>query len=214
MAMATRSRRARMHRDRLGGVKLDPVAPRRQDRLDDAEELGLTDERTLLEALPLDDHVGQPDQKVGCDAQGPEPHEQLHRARGERRPLHRVQEGIGLRHGLRDDEEQHDVGDHADDDTDRTEQVACNDSRQCRLDRLTDVDGEEQRVHPQGRLLGEPRERLSGSNTLFQQRRRTRFGHLRQAHLGECEKDEDDEEHDDGNCHPRDLRRRQRGRFH
>ena len=98
--------------DELALLVLDHVVVGRG--ADDAEQLLLVDERSLLQALAGQQHVGEADESPADEPQRRERHQPVGRPGGEqRRPLGR-QHGPRLGHRFGDDEEHDDVEHEAD----------------------------------------------------------------------------------------------------
>ena len=93
--------------------------------LDDAEQLLLADERTLLEALARQQHVGQPDQPAADEAQRRERHQPVGepRAVSQRRPLRRAGPPTSSASPRRRTKNTTTLSDDADDDALRAEQA-------------------------------------------------------------------------------------------
>ena len=159
-------------------------------RLDEAEELLLTDERSLFQPLALHDDVGETDEAAGDQAQRGEPHQQRRDPRrAEGRPvglLHRV----GLRHGLCQHEEHDHVQHHADCHPERPEQPSCDHTGQGCLHRLADVHRQQERVDPPLRVTDEAQESLSASRTGISECLGLRLRHPRESHLGDRQEDQ------------------------
>ena len=185
--------------DQLSLLVLDHLTLR--SGLDDAEELLLADERTALEAAAPHDDVGQADQAGGDQLQWSEGDERPHGARRHHRRPVGMQNRVGLRHRLGEHEEDDHVEGDADDDTDAAEEPAGDDARQCRLDGLTDVDREQQRVDPPLRRLHKSLEARPSARPLLQKGGGSRFRHLREAHLGHREEHEHEQQHTDRDEH-------------
>ena len=123
-------------------------------RLDDAEQLLLRHERTLLQALARQQHVGEADQAAGDEPQRRERHERRGVVRAVMSAARsRVQHGPRLGQRLGQHEEHDHVQDEADEHTDRAEQPVGQDRGEERLPRLQDGDHHEQRVDEPLRVL-------------------------------------------------------------
>ena len=165
-------------------------------RLDDAQQLLLVDEGTLLEALTLDDDVGERDQATRQRLQQRKSNERPDRSRRELGGAFGVDDRIGLGYRLGQHEEHDDVEHNTDGDACGPEEIVGDDTGERGLHGLGNVDGEQQRVDPPLGLGDQAHQHLAGLAALVGHRHRLVPADPRQAHFGHRQERQQEQQQD------------------
>ena len=146
--------------------------------LDDAEQLLLGNERTLLQTLALHDDVGERNQTSRHHLQWPEVCKGPNGSGRQQCSLLRIDDGVRLGHRLGEDVEDDNVHCDTNDDARGPEQTSRNDAGQGRLNRLAHVHCEEDRIDPSRGVFDQARQGATGLEALVGHGRRLGLRHL------------------------------------